>query len=676
MRRLLPLLLLALCASSAKGQDAKPKETIMRRMLLMLAFLFFAGPAQAQADDFSWMTPRCKAKAERALTQPDQNAVLYALPSSTPDGCYASGSTALARDASGAGVAMTFARNAVAYFPDTPANGWWRSCPANQLRVSGQWTGAILDANGTNLFATPTDSPTSTAPWSLIAAGPTLTANNGTYPFLDGTSTGTTITESAGVVTGIQQTVTVSSAQYCQHAIFQSGPSRACWGYSLDGTTVHAKFNIFQGSVTYVGSGVKAGIEYLGNGFTRPWACATLTAGSVTPQFFATAACDDNTKAATGATAVTQIIARTMFQGAIGNTASQATTYSPAGTARPLDELLWPVSLANGNVCASIKYEPYGASADARSTSGLVSLYGPTATWQAANSAALYYSPTQVTWAVTDAAGAVRTVIGNIPVGLGPHTYKGCTSTTGAMSLYVDGAVMTNASGAGTGILTDPPTKVYVGTLAGSGSYVRTATGAFSDLAVCNLSDPILCGDGSRPAPASMLAVGDSITAGVGISGVTTPWSAVAANLNGVNIAMIARGSWQSAHALAAYQANRGHRWKKVAVLIGSNDLSVSGQAFDTIRQIYAAIIADGAIPVPMTILPRGANEAIRQDLNKAILNWCQMSGYTCADIASIMEDPANPGHLKAAYFNVGDETHPNQTGHNAMGAFMAPYLQ
>jgi lysophospholipase L1-like esterase len=269
---------------------------------------------------------------------------------------------------------------------------------------------------------------------------------------------------------------------------------------------------------------------------------------------------------------------------------------------------------------------------------------------------------------------------------------KCCTSSTGTVTLGYDGAITsTVASGAGTGILSSPPTVTYLGTIAGSGAYLQVSSLAISDYVVCNVSNPNLCGDWARSTKATSAAFGDSITSSNGWltgSDVTAVWPSITANLVGSPVASLGRGSWRTLDALPGWSSAQGHRYQRVAVLVGINDINWgvgavgAAVAFDNLQQLYAKIIANGAIPVPMTVLPTslltGQKEIERQNLNIAILAWCTRTGYRCADSATYMDDGTyggTPGRLHTIWASA-DGLHPNQDGETALGTFMSTYFR
>lgn len=648
-----------------------------------LAVLLAAWACAAEAQ-VGWPTyfPSSGSGSSSTAASSSRNAVLY-VPFNTP-GCYASGSTALATN----GAAMTVSRTGAKLYPDTPNGGWWASCAANSLAVDGVFGGAVLDGAGTNLLGTPTDSPTSSGNWSLIAAGPTVTQNSTDITFLDGTQTTSKFQESAGVVSGIQQSITTVAAPYCLSAVFQYN-SRDCIGFSLDGSTVAAKFNIKTAGVTYCptwpdctssSATVQASVHQLGQGFVEAVACQTLGAATANRQIFATAACSDNTQAATGGASVTYI-ARVQLETRVGaNGPVQSTAYTPTGTTRGQEVLSFPVTFADGNVCIGAKVSPRTSPWSSRKLSDafVISAYGATDTLAAANSMYVQLTSTGAIFSVYDNAAAAKTVtistVDSAASSARVRDVKACTSSAGVMSLSLDGSIGTTAAGAGTGILTTPPTKLVVGAGGGSGFYAVTTSGAFYDVIACNVSDPTSCGNSLLPA--GSLALGDSITSGVQTAGVTQPWSYVASAAVGTPIAQVSRAGWTSTECLTAYTGTRSFRhYKRVAVLCGTNDIGLS--AFDRIRRTYEAILADGAIPVPMTILPRnaaGQTETDRLNINKQILRWCADNNVRCADSATFMADGGG-NDLQAAY-DSGDGLHPNQAGHTALGGYMAQFFR
>lgn len=651
----------------------------MRRITIIIAVLL-ASSALAEGPGALMQSPSVVGGVT-VQSFPARNAALYGLGSSIAQGCYASGSTALAVDGAGAPVAMTFARNSTKYYPDTPA-AWWTSCPANQLAVWGTGAGAKLDAPGTNLLGAPTDSPSGGAPWVLVAAGPTVTQNSADITFLDGTQTTSKFIEAAGGVSGLYQTITATANQYCASMIFQWS-SRQCWGFSFDGVTADAKWDIRQGKVLYcptypdcssTSATVKVGAINLGRGFIEGWACKTLAAGNTNMTWFATSTCSDNVIADTAATAISYLT-RAQVETRVAFSNAQVSTYTPAGTVRPIETLTFPVTLADGNVCLGAKLEPYPGWWTTHVTEPM-SLYGGTVTLGAANSMYIEMAPTYVSVSVYDNAAALKSVITNINESYAankPRIVMGCTTAAGAMSLVVDGVIATNTSGAGTGILTTPPTTLYVGSRSGSGASFVSESMSVSDLIVCNTGDPTQCGDTVVQARYTNLAVGDSITAAVVGN---PPWTTTASTISGAHIAQISRPGYNTADCLASYQANRGHRYRKVAVFCGTNDSGVTW--WDNMRALYAEIRSDGAIPIPMTIMPKGAvgqTEIDRKNMNRTILAWCSANGVACADIATEMDDPGNPGHLRAVD-DSGDGLHPSVTGQGHIGTFMAPFFR
>jgi lysophospholipase L1-like esterase len=651
---------------------------ILRFLLLILPSLAFGQGVSKNPPAIGKGSSVSGSSAPAA--DPAKNAVFFA-PFNKP-GCYASGTTSLATDGSGTPVAITYTRNDSKTFSDVPNRGWVVTCPANQLAVSGAWTGALFDAPNNNLLTAPTDSPTSSGAWSLVAAGPTVTANSAAY--LDGTTTMSNFTEAAGVVSGLRQSYSFDGVHpYCAYMEF-SPNQRPCWGLSFDGITTSAKFNIWSSGVTWCptwpdcsssSATVRAGSFHKGRGYNRAWACTTPAAGAKNVTWFATSTCDDNAIAATGATSTTAIgRAGLEYNGWI-------TSYQTPGSVHAQETTSAPVTFTDGNICLGAWYEPSGGWINL--TANLVSVYGSSGnTFASPNSAGLQYGATGPIFWVTDNAGAWKyaSLPGgvNIPAGTGPRHVVGCVSSTGVIKVSVDGSVASVTSGSGTGILNPAslPNTIYIGQLAGSGGYAPNTSISLSDVIACGAgagADPLNCGSNVRSTKAANLALGDSITDGPGVA---QPWTYVAAAGSGANIAQNSRSGWSSTDCLRAYSANRNHRWRKVAVLCGTNDLD--GATFERIRQIYVQIIQDGAIPVPMTILPRGLTgqyEIDRINLNKSIQRWGYDYGYPVLDSASCMDDPSNPGHLRASD-DSGDGTHPNATGHARLGTCAIPYFQ
>lgn len=113
----------------------------------------------------------------------------------------------------------------------------------------------------------------------------------------------------------------------------------------------------------------------------------------------------------------------------------------------------------------------------------------------------------------------------------------------------------------------------------------------------------------------------------------------------------------------------------QVAVLGGVNDLIAdrTANAIQTsLASIYAKAVADGAIPVLVTILPWG-NQASwtsgREAVRVAVNAWIISRGYPFANVETAMGDLTDPSQpkLKAAY-DSGDGLHPNAAGALALG--------
>jgi hypothetical protein len=90
---------------------------------------------------------------------------------------------------------------------------------------------------------------------------------------------------------------------------------------------------------------------------------------------------------------------------------------------------------------------------------------------------------------VLDASSGVRQVAYTAPSSAA-HRMIGC-STSGALSLSIDGALTGTASGAGAGILTTPQTTLHFGKVGNSTSY--NWAGYLKNLKICSAKNPKEC---------------------------------------------------------------------------------------------------------------------------------------------------------------------------------------
>jgi hypothetical protein len=660
----------------------------MRRISLVVALVIIGLSCDADAAPIIRSLGPGTGASGGAVTPPNQNAVLFA-PFNVP-GCYANGSTALATN----GAAVVFTRGSTANYQDNPGAGW-SSCASGQARVSG-WTGYISERAASQQLTASTDSPANGGGWALIAAGPTVTPNNGTIPWIDGTSTATQIVTSAATLSGLKQAITEGAVTYGFGGFFQGNMGNGnqyCIGLSTDGTNVDCKFTIYPPALTYQtlsGTTSRCGVELAGADWVRAWTESTVAGGASTPRFFLDENCTNGTMTGTTNNALIYYVAR-MFMYHPNN--SPVSTYISAATSRAADRMSFPISVTGGNVCLSVKANPMGLpwsvrhNVAANINTPLAGAYSSGTTAGSANSMYMYQGGGGMVCNVYDNAVGVKTI--TIPTAIDDnlsHVFKCCASSAGVVSAGMDGGITTKTTGAGTGIIGATLTSVYVGEI-DSAETAWTGPIGVSDFAVCNLSDPTQCGDWSIPASTWDMALGDSITQS-NLSYVlpSNTWTVTAASLSGHRVINYAWDGAKAADLLAAWP-NMGamQRAGKVAVLVGINDLEApltAAQTFESIRKLYQLIIGSGAIPVPMTVLPtstcNAACQTERASLNAAIKAWGVTNGYRVADCAPLLDNGS--GALSTTACGGGtcasvDNIHPSVAGMVTLGTCAAPYF-
>lgn len=186
---------------------------------------------------------------------------------------------------------------------------------------------------------------------------------------------------------------------------------------------------------------------------------------------------------------------------------------------------------------------------------------------------------------------------------------------------------------------------------------------------------------GSTGAPveiARVVALGDSITQGSGITGVTDPYPAKLNNLLGVRWDVVNHGySGDTVAQMRTRWTNdiRGKKaWRYFIFLGGVNDLR-NGTSANTIFTTISATLdearADGIIVVLFTVTPwkafvnwSAARQTETESLNALLLNYCATypSQARCRDTYDVLNDPADAALLLAAH-NSGDGLHPDQSG-------------
>lgn len=211
-------------------------------------------------------------------------------------------------------------------------------------------------------------------------------------------------------------------------------------------------------------------------------------------------------------------------------------------------------------------------------------------------------------------------------------------------------------------------------TAAGSGDHATDASGAaFTD----ELTSSFLVTAVDVLAPrevATVVAIGDSITDGIGSSPDTnrrwtdqlarraldssTPLSIVNAGIGGNRVAPSAIGIGPAAPARFELDALRQPGVTDVFVFEGINDIATSGPDSDVAtrviagyRAIIAAAHAEGVRVVASTITPAGLTgekEAARRVVN----HWIRTAGAFDAvvDFDSVVRDPRHPSSVRPAY--------------------------
>lgn len=291
-------------------------------------------------------------------------------------------------------------------------------------------------------------------------------------------------------------------------------------------------------------------------------------------------------------------------------------------------------------------------------------------TYGAANSADLFVSSGYLNFDTFDGVGAQKRIQHNIGhwADGSTHDIVACVDAGCAMTLWVDGFVAPLSSTSGSGACTTFGSPL---TLGASSSPTYALGGYLSQVNVCKTANPGACaGRGPRMQPFQAAALGDSITAGFGV---TTSYPAT--------LQTQLAGTWKIANQGLAgdtttmmlvrwYSTIKRQAPGTLVLLGGTNDLGTGVSAAATwanLLTMYLEARSLGMRLVPVTVLPRngsggwdGTKEAQRQLLNAQILAWCSANGVTCVDAAADMDDGS--GALKAAY-RQADLLHPNQAG-------------
>lgn len=190
--------------------------------------------------------------------------------------------------------------------------------------------------------------------------------------------------------------------------------------------------------------------------------------------------------------------------------------------------------------------------------------------------------------------------------------------------------------------------------------------------------------------PASAIEVaclGDSITEGVGLTNVTTPWPAVMEASLGAsyNVTNLGNSGDTTTLLKARYCADciDAGPFDFVVFEIGTNDIQGTS---DSAATIYARALemlndscARGFHVVVVDVMPRQFNatkEQVRDDLNALYESWVTTDHpSTCSaswvDMSAIL-DTNNDGTLDAAYQNGVELVHPDQDGMNAIAEAVA----
>lgn len=310
----------------------------------------------------------------------------------------------------------------------------------------------------------------------------------------------------------------------------------------------------------------------------------------------------------------------------------------------------------------------------------VVANLGPTL--DASNSASLSVDASGgATFKVVDnAAGTKQVAVAASTLKAGGHRLVGCDNA-GTLTLYVDGVSSGSVTGAGTGVVTTMPGTVTIGS-ASSANYLN---GGVRNFCISNKANGCY---GSRPSSqlGSWAALGDSITDGLG----NIPYAAVA--LRGFNSGYLMnnRGvtGWTATDIATEWTNNvRGKGYSHLTLLGGINGIRNNGDTgaatFTTLQTIVDQARTDGMRVVWINVLPFGADpgwtsgkQTQVEALNALIASYCTTNADSirCVDAYTAMGDPNNPQRMNPSY-DSGDGLHPNQAGHNRLGALLSGVL-
>jgi len=217
-----------------------------------------------------------------------------------------------------------------------------------------------------------------------------------------------------------------------------------------------------------------------------------------------------------------------------------------------------------------------------------------------------------------------------------------------------------------------------------------------------NLWGVSIIGRPTSSSPFVLGGVGDSITYGTGdtnASGGPLSWFTRGTNATVPAFRYSRSGQWAQAVALSSlYSLPMMSGCTHSLVLLGTNDLLNSARTFAQITgdliTIYKGLIAEGVKPVGVTIPPRTASSDAwattanqtfdktnytggASSLRSQINTWIRAGGggnlVGYFELADIVETARDSGIWLAGY--TSDGTHPNVTGHTAIGAALSSAL-
>lgn len=287
-----------------------------------------------------------------------------------------------------------------------------------------------------------------------------------------------------------------------------------------------------------------------------------------------------------------------------------------------------------------------------------------------ADNAAMWTTGTTLTFIVSDHAGSSREVQATttVPVDGALHNLGGCIDGAGGMDIWIDGVKQgLTPSGAGSGVITTMPPKIYFGN---DGTTTYAMSGSVRNFC---LGDAGWCAKLPASSPTGyikVLAVGDSTTeeANGGTNGIAAPWPQVANAILGSSYAVTngAIAGTTTAQIKSNYEANyhTPGSFSRCVVMGGVNDLVVlqsvtEAQALANLEGLVAEMVTDGCRPIVMAPLPCGAYASctgtvytnfsqLRTDLQSYCAN--SSNGCTFVDTWAFLGNGGNPVSMLPQY--------------------------